>query len=153
MVFPHYNRKHREKSLFNPYDFIQYKGLWKRGPYPQKYILTYHDSALRHFQRKYKPKKNEPKIWFNSIKSLANVLSKENQELLQRIIETHPKSISELEETTGRKANNLLRTLRTMENYGFVKLIPGNKAKGRTPLIPKVIYNVANVEINLCSIV
>ncbi len=57
MVFPHYNRKHREKSLFNPYDFIQYKELWKHGPYPQKYILTYHDSALRHFQRKYKPKK------------------------------------------------------------------------------------------------
>src|SRR5471030_699710 len=73
----------------------------------------------------YKPKKNEPKIWFSSIKSLANVLSEENQELLKLIVETHPTSIKDLENITGRKANNLLRTLRTMESYGFVKLNEG----------------------------
>ena len=41
----------------------------------------------------YKPKKDEPKIWFNSIKSLAHVLSEENQELLKLIVEIHPQSI------------------------------------------------------------
>jgi putative transposase len=41
----------------------------------------------------YRPKNNEPKIWFNSIKSLANVLSEENQELLKLIMKTHPTSI------------------------------------------------------------
>ena len=97
----------------------------------------------------YKPKKDEPKIWFNSIKSLANVLSEENQELLKLIVETHPQSIKELEDITGRKANNLLRTLRTMENYGFVKLKEGKSGKGRAPLIPEVIYSAAEIEVQL----
>ena len=97
----------------------------------------------------YKPKKDEPKIWFSSIKSLASVLSEENQELLKLIVETHPKSIKELEDVTGRKANNLLRTLRTMESYGFVKLREGKCGRGRTPLIPEVIYNAAEIEVCL----
>ncbi|HSW94148.1 MAG TPA: transcriptional regulator [Gammaproteobacteria bacterium] len=99
----------------------------------------------------YKPKKDEPKIWFNSIKSLANVLSEENQQLLRLIVETHPQSIKELESVTGRKANNLLRTLRTMESYGFVKLKEGKSGKGRTPLIPEVMYSSAEIEVCLAG--
>ncbi len=82
------------------------------------------------------------------MKSLANVLSEENQELLKLIIDTHPQSIKELESVTGRRANNLLRTLRMMENYGFVKLIEGQRGKGRPPLIPKVMYGMADIEIS-----
>ena len=96
----------------------------------------------------YRPKKDEPKIWFSSIKSLAHVLSEENQELLKLIVEIHPKSIKELEDVTGRKANNLLRTLRTMESYGFVKLKEGKSGRGRTPLIPEVIYSSAKIVVN-----
>jgi len=33
----------------------------------------------------YKPEADEPKVWFESIKSLAQVLSNENQELLKTI--------------------------------------------------------------------
>lgn len=99
----------------------------------------------------YTPKKDEPKIWFNSIKSLANILSEENQQLLRLIIETHPQSIKELENATGRKANNLLRTLRTMESYGFVKLKEGKSGKGRTPLIPEVMYSSAEIEVCLAG--
>lgn len=95
----------------------------------------------------YKPKKGEPKIWFRSIKSLANVLSEENQQLLNLIVQMHPKSISDLENATGRSANNLLRTLRMMENYGFVKLKDGKRTRGRTPLVPEVIYEGAEVEV------
>ena len=97
----------------------------------------------------YKPKKDESKIWFNSMKSLANVLSEENQELLRLIVETHPQSIKELEDVTGRKANNLLRTLRTMESYGFVKLKEGKGGRGRAPLIPEVVYSSAEIEVCL----
>lgn len=96
----------------------------------------------------YKPKKDEPKIWFRSMKSLAHVLSEDNQHLLKLILDTQPKSIKELENTTGRSANNLLRTLRMMENYGFVKLKEGNIKRGRAPLIPEVIYSRAEVEVN-----
>jgi predicted transcriptional regulator len=102
----------------------------------------------------YKPKWDEPKIWFSSMKSLANILSEKNQKLLRLIIDIQPQSVSELEPLTGRKANNLLRTLRTMENYGFVKLIKGKKGnRGRIPLLPKVIYNMADIEIDFCCAV
>ncbi|OEZ83030.1 hypothetical protein JAB6_30720 [Janthinobacterium sp. HH104] len=70
----------------------------------------------------YKPKLNEPKVWFTSIKSLAEVLSDENRALLHVILETQPESISALAETTGRKPSNLSRTLKTMSNYGIVEL-------------------------------
>ena len=76
---------------------------------------------------KYKPKPGEPRVWFSSIKSLAQVLSDENQILLQIILETEPDSISELEQTTGRKLSNLSRTLKTLAHYGFVELVRENK--------------------------
>ena len=70
----------------------------------------------------YKPKPNEPKVWFTSMKSLAEVLSDENRALLHVIMETQPESISVLAEVTGRKPSNLSRTLKTMSNYGIVEL-------------------------------
>lgn len=100
----------------------------------------------------YKPKKNEPKIWFTSMKSLAHVLSEDNQLLLKLIIENEPKSVSDLEALTGykRKANNILRTLRTMEQYGLVKLEKNPKIhRGRAPLMPKALFDKFDVEFSL----
>lgn len=70
----------------------------------------------------YKPKSGDPKIWFTSMKSLAEVLSDDNRALLRVIAETTPESISALALTTGRKPGNLSRTLKTMSNYGIVDL-------------------------------
>ncbi|MFH1153200.1 MAG: transcriptional regulator [Pseudomonadota bacterium] len=75
----------------------------------------------------YKPRKNEPKVWFESMESLGQVLSGQNQQLLKLIRDRHPKSIVELEALTGRKKSNLSRTLKTLSNYGIVDLI---KEKG-----------------------
>lgn len=70
----------------------------------------------------YKPKPGEPRIWFTSMKSLAEVLSDENRALLKVIVETKPESITALAEATGRKPGNLSRTLKTMSNYGIVEM-------------------------------
>jgi len=70
----------------------------------------------------YKPKPSEPKIWFTSMRSLAEVLSDDNRALLKIIQETHPESISSLAVITGRKPSNLSRTLKTMSNYGLVEM-------------------------------
>lgn len=70
----------------------------------------------------YKPRPGEPKIWFTSMRSLAEVLSDENRALLRVIRDTQPASISSLAVTTGRKPGNLSRTLKTMSRYGIVDL-------------------------------
>lgn len=69
-----------------------------------------------------KPKAGDPKIWFTSMRSLSQVLSDENRALLHLIKASKPVSISELAELTGRRQGNLSRTLKTMANYGLVKM-------------------------------
>lgn len=75
------------------------------------------------------PKRGEPKIWFHSMKSLAEVLSDSNRELLKIIADQTPNNIKELAEITGRQPSNLGRTLSTFEHYGFVKMIKNAKEK------------------------
>ncbi|NBU72598.1 MAG: transcriptional regulator [Bacteroidetes bacterium] len=75
----------------------------------------------------YKPKATEPKIWFTSMRSLAEVLSDDNRALLKVIQEAKPQSISSLADITGRKPGNLSRTLKTMSNYGFVEMRRENR--------------------------
>lgn len=70
----------------------------------------------------YQPTPSEPKIWFTSMRSLAEVLSDDNRALLKIIQDTHPESISSLAVITGRKPSNLSRTLKTMSNYGLVEM-------------------------------
>ncbi|GAW87896.1 conserved hypothetical protein [Bathymodiolus platifrons methanotrophic gill symbiont] len=74
-------------------------------------------------QGRYQVAENEPKIWFTSMRSLAEVLSDENRALLHIIYEAQPSSINELAEMSGRKASNLSRTLKTLSGYGIVELI------------------------------
>ena len=71
----------------------------------------------------YKPKRNEPKVWFPSMKSVAEVLSDQNRALLNMIVEMQPETLTELADAAGRQMSNLSRTLRTMEHYGFVELV------------------------------
>ncbi|WP_459924264.1 HVO_A0114 family putative DNA-binding protein [Desulfatiferula olefinivorans] len=71
----------------------------------------------------YKTRKDEPKVWFESMESLGQVLSGQNQQLLKLIRDHHPASLVELEALSGRKKSNLSRTLKTLSNYGIVDLI------------------------------
>lgn len=71
----------------------------------------------------YKPKKNEPTVWFESMESLGQILSGQNQRLLRIIRDSAPGSLTELEEVSGRKKSNLSRTLKTLSNYGIVDLV------------------------------
>lgn len=108
-------------------------------------IMPYRDMKARTLaiaKGKHRPSPGEPKVWFTSIKSLASVLSEDNQALLQIIRERNPESITELERITGRAASNLTRTLHTLERYGLVALKtakPSQKKGGRAPLKPVVL--------------
>lgn len=84
---------------------------------------------------KHKRKRGEPKIWFNSMASLAQVLSDRNRELLTLIAEEKPESITELAKLSHRSQSNLTRTLKKMESYGLVKMKTGTRGK-KQPLVP-----------------
>jgi predicted transcriptional regulator len=71
---------------------------------------------------KYKPKSNEPKIWFHSMKSIGELLSDKNIRLLKIIEKEKPESIKVLSELSGRQESNLSRTLHKMAAHGIVKL-------------------------------
>ena len=105
---------------------------------------NYKKRTLAIAKGEYKPRKNEPKVWFESTKSMSQILSTENQELLWTIIKNIPHSITELEEITNRKKSNISRTLKTLEKYGIVEL---HKIKGK--ISPKVKATDFRVEFGL----
>ena len=92
---------------------------------------------------------DDPKIWFNSLKSFAAVFSEENQAMLRAIAEHQPESLAELERLTGRKAGNLSRTLKTMSNYGLVALKPGLSKGGKPPIKPEVLFDSVDLQISI----
>ena len=84
---------------------------------------------------KHKRKRGEPKIWFSSMASLAQVLSDQNRELLSLIAEQKPESITELARLSDRSQSNLTRTLKKMEGYGLVTMKTG-KHGSKQPFVP-----------------
>lgn len=108
---------------------------------------TYRARTLAIARGEYKPGKDDPKIWFSSIESLAQVLSTKNQMLLEIIATEHPASITELSRLAGREKSNLSRTLKTMEKYGLVEL---NQGEGRE-IVPHAPYGYFKVECDVFS--
>jgi len=82
-------------------------------------------------------------IWFDSLKSVANVLSKENQQLLKVIAEQKPQSITELAALTGRAVSNVSRTLKTLGKYNLVEM-----QSTKAMLSPKAIHQEFLVVVN-----
>ena len=111
-------------------------GIISRGNYVKRTVAI--------AKGRYKPRNDEPKIWFETLKSMSQILSNENQDLLKLIIDQEPRSLAELEKISHRKKSNLSRTLKTLEKYGIVEL---PKKDGR--LVPRVLATDFKVEFGL----
>ena len=88
-------------------------------------IMPYEDYKRRTLaiaRGNYRPRPGEPKVWFESLQSMAQVLSNENLSILKTILDRKPESLKELEAATGRSSSNLSRTLKTMARYGIVRM-------------------------------
>ena len=86
---------------------------------------------------------SEPKVWFTSTESFAKVLSAGNRELLRVVVEKTPTSLDEFGAHNGSACkSNLSRTLKTMENYGLVQLVRGERGR----ITPRVIYDRVSVQ-------
>ena len=91
-----------------------------------------------------KPGPDDPKVWFTSTESLAQVLSAGNRELLRTIAERAPASLDELAEMTGRAKSNLSRTLKKMAEYGLVEMEPEGRRRR-----PRVLYDRVSLDLTL----
>jgi len=99
--------------------------------------------AIARGQRKLTPR--EPRVWFPSTESFAKVLSAGNRDLLRIIAESAPGSLDELASLTGRKKSNLSRTLKTMANYGLVRLERGPRGR----IAAKVVHDRVELDLSL----
>jgi predicted transcriptional regulator len=99
--------------------------------------------AIARGQRKLAPQ--EPRVWFPSTESFAKVLSAGNRDLLRIIAEKAPGSLEELAALTSRKKSNLSRTLKTMANYGLVRLERGERGR----IAAKVVHDRIELELPL----
>ncbi len=91
---------------------------------------------------RYKPKRGEPKVWFSSMKSLAQILNESNVQLLKLIEEKKPETLKQLAELSGRQESNLSRTLKTLERYGIVKLIKQKQSRAIKPIAKAIEFNI-----------
>jgi Predicted transcriptional regulator len=73
----------------------------------------------------HQPRPNEPKIWFTSMRSLAEVLSDDNRALLRVIREQKPESLSQLAEFTGRAPSNLSAGQKWVTISWSLRTVPG----------------------------
>ena len=90
----------------------------------------------------YVPAPDEPKVWFQSLATMSQVLSDKNRALLGLIVKTQPQSLNEMAEKTGRAKSNLSRTLKTMERYGLVYFEEGPGHE----IAPRVNYSGVELE-------
>ncbi|MSO77411.1 MAG: transcriptional regulator [Alphaproteobacteria bacterium] len=90
---------------------------------------------------------NDPKIWFSSIESLAQVLSTKNTLLLELIRRSKPASLRELALLSGRHEGNLSRTLHTMERYGLVRLHKTDRGR----IVPEVPYEGVALQLPIAT--
>lgn len=92
----------------------------------------------------YKPRPDEPKIWFESLHALAQVLSEKNQTLLGIIVQKQPHSFQDLADLTGQNRRSLSKILNTLARYGIVELV-----KSQNKVCPVVKITDFQVELGL----
>lgn len=100
----------------------------------------YQKRAISIAKGEYKPKKGEPKVFFSSMKSLSEVLSDKNRQLLKIIAEQQPQTLSELADLSGRQPSNISRTLKTLEAYGIVEMIKVKRSK--RPIVKAIDFDI-----------
>ncbi len=85
-----------------------------------------------------KPEPDAPKVWFDSLESLAQILSTESRALLHTVSARYPQSLAELGKITGHEKASLSRTLSKMAAHGLVTLARGPKnALIPTPVVDR----------------
>lgn len=79
----------------------------------------------------------EPKVWFTSAEALARVFSTKNMLLIEMIRHAEPSSVTELAERVGRAKTNVLRSLRTLQQFDVIDFKEGSGGRK----VPRLRYD------------
>ena len=120
------------------------KKTLKIGIAPREAIARYTREIVAGRRRR---TSDDPDIWFTSVESFAKILSERNRGLLALIAERQPDSIDALAAASGRAKSNLSRTLRTMAQYGLVRLEKGDGRK----VTPIVTFEKVELRLNVAA--
>ena len=85
---------------------------------------------------------DEPKVWFTSTEALARVFSKKNMLLIEMIRHAEPLSVTELAERVGRAKTNVLRSLKTLQQFDVIDFQQGSGSRKA----PRLRYDDFKVE-------
>ncbi len=88
-----------------------------------------------------KPSAHDPKIWVRSVDEFGKLMSEKNMNLLAAIRAQKPKSVSDLAASIHEDQGNLTKRLKMLATFGLVKLEEGERTRGRTALVPKVVFD------------
>jgi len=88
-----------------------------------------------------KPTVQEPRIWVRSVDEFRKLVSEKNMNLLAAIRSQRPKSVSELARHMHEDQGNLTKRLKMLASYGLLELAEGKRTRGRTALVPKVMFD------------
>lgn len=91
---------------------------------------------------------NAPKIFFPSLRAMAEALNENNRILMEFINKYHPATIGELAALVDKDAGNVSRALKRLESYGLVKL---EKQPGRRDKTPTVVAEKISMELSLIA--
>lgn len=84
-------------------------------------------------------KRGEPKIWFPSLKTAAEVLDR-NRELIRLMHDEQPQSVQELAQMSGRAESNVSRSLKRLEAYGIVRMVKAGRQRRPEALARELIF-------------
>lgn len=79
---------------------------------------------------------------FESVETLARLLTPENRRLMAMIRDRKPQSVAELAELAGRAEPNLLRTLEKLRAAGLVRMDMAGRRKVPTVAVGRIIVDI-----------
>lgn len=82
-----------------------------------------------------KPAADAPKIFFPSVRAMAEALNENSQVLMAAINTHHPDSVKELASLVKKDVGNVSRTLKRLKAYGLVDLKRVGGSKEAQPVV------------------
>ncbi len=95
-----------------------------------------------------KPAANAPKIFFPSLRAMAEALNDNSQALIEAINQHHPESVKALALLVNKDPGNVSRVLARLEQYGFVRM---DKREGKKDKQPIALADKIEMQMSLVS--